>query len=133
MSREATAVLLIQSSWLLLISSQMFPKFGDFGFISAQIFRTVLIFAISYFPQLLSFAIVFHILLHNHEAFATIEDSLVKVVAMMTGELDTADSVILSNNTLFNKIVFVFFIMIMCIVVMNMVLGLAISDINELR
>ena len=67
------------------------------------------------------------------KAFATIEDSLVKVVAMMTGELDTADSVILSNNTLFNKIVFVFFIMIMCIVVMNMVLGLAISDINELR
>ena len=133
MSREATAVLLIQSSWLLLISSQMFPKFGDFGFISAQIFRTVLIFAISYFPQLLSFAIVFHILLHNHEAFATIEDSLVKVVAMMTGELDTADSVILSKNTMFNKIVFVFFIMIMCIVVMNMVLGLAISDINELR
>ena len=133
MSREATAVLLIQSSWLLLINSQMFPKFGDFGFISAQIFRTVLIFAISYFPQLLSFAIVFHILLHNHEAFATIEDSLVKVVAMMTGELDTADSVILSNNTLFNKIIFVFFIMIMCIVVMNMVLGLAISDINELR
>ena len=133
MSREATAALLIQSSWLLLISSQMFPKFGDFGFISAQIFRTVLIFAISYFPQLLSFAIVFHILLHNHEAFATIEDSLVKVVAMMTGELDTADSVILSNNTLFNKIIFVFFIMIMCIVVMNMVLGLAISDINELK
>ena len=133
MSREATAVLLIQSSWLLLISSQMFPKFGDFGFISAQIFRTVLIFAISYFPQLLSFAIVFHILLHNHEAFATIEDSLVKVVAMMTGELDPQDSVILSNNTLFNKIVFVFFIMIMCIVVMNMVLGLAISDINELK
>lgn len=133
MSREATAVLLIQSSWLLLISSQMFPKFGDFGFISAQIFRTVLIFAISYFPQLLSFAIVFHILLHDHEAFATIEDSMVKVVAMMTGELDTADAVILSNNTLFNKIVFVFFIMIMCIVVMNMVLGLAISDINELR
>ena len=133
MSREATAVLLIQSSWLLLISSQMFPKFGDFGFISAQIFRTVLIFAISYFPQLLSFAIVFHILLHNHEAFATIEDSLVKVVAMMTGELDTADSVILSKNTMFNKIVFVFFIMIMCIVVMNIVLGLAISDINELR
>ena len=111
----------------------MFPKFGDFGFISAQIFRTVLIFAISYFPQLLSFAIVFHILLHDHEAFATIEDSMVKVVAMMTGELDTADAVILSNNTLFNKIVFVFFIMIMCIVVMNMVLGLAISDINELR
>ena len=133
MSRETTAVLLIQSSWLLLISSQMFPKFGDFGFISAQIFRTVLIFAISYFPQLLSFAIVFHILLHDHEAFATIEDSMVKVVAMMTGELDTADAVILSNNTLFNKIVFVFFIMIMCIVVMNMVLGLAISDINELR
>ena len=133
MSREATAVLLIQSSWLLLISSQMFPKFGDFGFISAQIFRTVLIFAISYFPQLLSFAIVFHILLHNHEAFATIEDSLVKVVAMMTGELDTADSVILSKNTMFNKIVFVFFIMIMCIVVMNIVLGLAISDINELK
>ena len=126
-------MLLIQSSWLLLISSQMFPKFGDFGFISAQIFRTVLIFAISYFPQLLSFAIVFHILLHDHEAFATIEDSMVKVVAMMTGELDTADAVILSNNTLFNKIVFVFFIMIMCIVVMNMVLGLAISDINELR
>merc|ERR1719195_2215094 len=58
---------------------------------------------------------------------------MVKVVAMMTGELDTADAVILSNNTLFNKIVFVFFIMIMCIVVMNMVLGLAISDINELR
>ena len=132
-SKEIAVLLCLQKSYLLILNIQMIPKLGDYAFIAAQILKTVLVFAISYSPQLVSFAVAFHVLLPENASFGSLDDSLLKVVAMITGELEVSDAVISSNNTLFNKLVFVSFIIILTIVVMNMVLGLAIQDIGELR
>ena len=117
----------------MLLNIQMIPKLGDYAFISAQILETVMVLALSYSPQLLSFAVAFHVLLPGNPSFTSLDDALVKVLAMITGELEANDAVITSNNTWFNKVVFVIFIIVLSIVVMNMVLGLAIQDIGELR
>ena len=132
-SKEIAVVLCLQNSYLLILNIQMIPKLGDYAFIAAQILKTVLVFAFSYSPQLVSFAVAFHVLLPGNASFISLDDSLLKVVAMITGELEVSDAVISSNNTLFNKLIFVSFIIILTIVVMNMVLGLAIQDIGELR
>ena len=111
----------------------MVPKLGDYAFIAAQILKTLLVFAISYSPQLVSFAVAFHVLLPENPSFVSLDDSLLKVMTMMTGELEVSDAVITTNNTFFNKVVFISFIIVLTIVLMNMILGLAIQDIGELR
>ena len=111
----------------------MIPRLGEYAFIAAQILKTVMVFAFSYSPQLVAFAVAFHVLLPENPSFGSFDDSLLKVVAMITGELEVSDAVISSNNTWFNKLIFVSFIIVLTIVVMNMVLGMAIQDIGELR
>ena len=65
-------------------------------------------------------------------SYFTAGNSVLKIMAMMTGELDI-------NNTLqedvfwFTKVVFTIFIIVMSVVSMNMIMGLAISDVNQLR
>ena len=52
---------------------------------------------------------------------------------MLLGELDYASLVESGNNTLVIKIVFLLFIMMMSIVLINLIIGLSISDIASLR
>ncbi len=52
---------------------------------------------------------------------------------MLLGELDYASLVESGNNTLIIKIVFLLFIMMMSIVLINLIIGLSISDIAFLR
>ena len=132
-SKEIAVVLCLQNSYLLILNIQMIPRLGEYAFIAAQILKTVLVFAFSYSPQLIAFAVAFHVLLPENPSFGSFDDSLLKVVAMITGELEVSDAVISSNNTWFNKLIFVSFIIVLTIVVMNMVLGMAIQDIGELR
>ena len=52
---------------------------------------------------------------------------------MLLGELDAASLVESGNNTLIIKIVFLLFIMMMSIVLINLIIGLSTSDIAFLR
>ena len=84
--------------------------------------------------MLLSFAISFNILLSNHDSFSSMGTSFLKIIGMMTGELDVKDTLISNEESYwFTKVVFMLFIIIMTVVSMNMILGLAISDVEKLR
>lgn len=61
------------------------------------------------------------------------DDSFVLVIIMLLGELDYASLVESGNNTLIIRIVFLLFIMMMSIVLINLIIGLSISDIAFLR
>ena len=63
----------------------------------------------------------------------SLDDSFVLVVIMLLGELDYASLVETGNNTLVIKIVFLLFIMMMSIVLINLIIGLSINDIASLR
>ena len=63
----------------------------------------------------------------------SLDDSFVLVVIMLLGELDYASLVETGNNTLVVKIVFLLFIMMMSIVLINLIIGLSINDIASLR
>ena len=57
----------------------------------------------------------------------------VKVVTMLLGEFEFADLVEGGEATWFVKVVFLLFIMMMSIFLINLVIGLSINDINEIR
>lgn len=95
---------------------------------------TVLNFFASYMWHFLGYAIAFHILLPNSTPFATFFDSMVKVLAMLMGEYEyTINFVSNDNSSFIAKILFVIFVIDMSVVLMNLVLGLAISDIEQLQ
>lgn len=60
-------------------------------------------------------------------------DSFVKVVTMLLGEFEYTDLVEGEETTWWAKLVFLLFIMMMSIVLINLVIGLSINDIARLR
>jgi hypothetical protein len=83
---------------------------------------TVLNFFASYMWHFLGYAIAFHILLPGSTPFATIFDSMVKVLAMLMGEYEyTINFVSNTNASVMAKVLFVIFVIDMSVVLMNLV------------
>ena len=81
-----------------------------------------------------SFCVIFHILLPNSPAFGSFGNAIIKVLAMLMGELDfTANFVTNEDSGVVSKTFFVLFLIMMALVFMNLLLGLAVSDIDELE
>ena len=95
--------------------------------------RTILEFLTSYSVNLLAFALTFHILLPNSEIFSNFGDSFLKVVMMLLGEFDFEDLNHNGQPTWMTKLVFLMFAILMSIVLINLVIGLSISDVTSLR
>ena len=129
----------------------MFPRVGRHVFITSQVTGTISEFLLSYLIEILAFTISFHILLKENEmfryvsipflkilyidldGFRTLDDSFVVVVTMLLGELDWGLAIESHENVMVTRIVFLLFIMMMSIVLINLVIGLSISDISALR
>ncbi len=99
----------------------------------SKVMTTVLNFFASYVWHFLGYAIAFHVLLGSGP-FALFTDSFIKVMTMLMGEYDyTLNFVSNPRSSLIAKAVFAVFVVDMSVVLMNLVLGLAVSDIEELR
>ena len=63
-----------------------------------------------------------------------LEDACLKILTMLLGEFDFIDTIVNDKNSFWlTKLVFAFFLLSMSVVLMNLVIGLAISDIGSLR
>lgn len=66
--------------------------------------------------------------------FSNIEDGVLKILTMLLGEFDFMDMIVRDeNNFWLTKLLFALFLVLMSVVLMNLVIGLAISDIGSLR
>ena len=66
--------------------------------------------------------------------FRSIEVALIKVFTMLLGEFDFVETIVEDPESNFlTKWVFAFFLLSMSVVLMNLVIGLAISDVESLR
>lgn len=118
---------------LLLIRQQ--PVFGIFVVMFTQVLTTFAKFALILGLFIAAFAICFHLLLSDKDQFASVSTSLLKTSVMVVGELDF--------NTIFHEgasvaqplayPLFIVFVVFMSILVMNLLVGLAVDDINSVR
>ena len=100
----------------------------------SKVMMTVLNFFASYVWHFLGYAIAFHVLLPGSGPFALFTDSFIKVMTMLMGEYDYNVNFVQNPETSYvAKAVFAVFVVDMSVVLMNLVLGLAVSDIEELR
>ncbi|XP_060606320.1 transient receptor potential cation channel subfamily A member 1-like [Ruditapes philippinarum] len=111
-------------------------QFEWIGIYVVLLHRIVTIFTKFFFVfslLIIAFAISFHCLFQNQEQFSTFGLSLVKTTSMMIGEIDFG-ATFFEANVNFEMISFVFyyiFVLLMTIVVINLLVGLAVANIQE--
>ena len=128
-SREVTSVLILYSCFQFMQSLiTIFPRVGNNIFITFQVTQTILKLLLSFVIVLFAFTITFHILLINESPFDNLGDTFVKIVMMLLGEFGDMNQV-----SWLTKLIFLVFVITMSINLINLVIGLSISDVVALR
>ncbi|XP_046971112.1 transient receptor potential channel pyrexia isoform X2 [Vanessa cardui] len=133
------AAITIFFCWLeLMMIIGRFPTFGLY----VQMFTTVTVnfatFLLAYSCLLIAFGLAFSVLFSNYPAFH-LPAGLVKTVMMMSGELEYED--IFYNNCTNSQIhypltahgMFLVFVLLVTVILTNLLVGLAVSDIQALQ
>nr|QQY02505.1 transient receptor potential cation channel 3 [Cryptocotyle lingua] len=131
-------------AWLnLLLFLRRIPTLGIFVLMFTVVMRTFTKFFIVFFLFIFAFAFGFHILLFNHVPFNSLGNSFLKTTVMMLGELEfdatfneQFSSTERSDVIFFGSItyaLFVTFLIVMTIVIMNLLVGLAVDDIKGVQ
>lgn len=90
-------------------------------------------FLMAYSCLLIAFGLSFGVLFANYRSFKIIILGLLKTVIMMSGELEFEDIFYGSCNVLYpgtSHIIFFLFVMLVTVILTNLLVGLAVSDIQ---
>eukprot|EP00092_Neocalanus_flemingeri_P024563 GFUD01026641.1.p1 GENE.GFUD01026641.1~~GFUD01026641.1.p1 ORF type:complete len:1187 (+),score=294.85 GFUD01026641.1:192-3752(+) len=142
---------LVTASWInFLTYIRQLPFFGIFILMFVDILKTVAKFSVILLVFLVAFGLGFHILFINHLAFDTPTWALVKTYVMMIGEFEfegiftehddptknLTENTELAKNIPFpdySTVLFVVFVFVMSVIIMNLLVGLAVDDIKEIQ
>ncbi|XP_014366738.2 transient receptor potential channel pyrexia [Papilio machaon] len=134
----ATLALLL--SWVeLMFLLSRFPNGGYyvlmFGKVASNVIRIILTFAF----LIIGFALSFMIQFHSQIPFEGPWAAFVKTMVMMTSEFDyvalfdAEHSKDLATSLIIVRVVFLIFLILAAIVLMNLLVGVAVNDINDLE
>uniref|UniRef100_A0AAZ3PX02 Transient receptor potential cation channel, subfamily A, member 1b n=1 Tax=Oncorhynchus tshawytscha TaxID=74940 RepID=A0AAZ3PX02_ONCTS len=116
-----------------------FEHFGIYVVMFNEIAKTLWKILLLFFFLMLAFALVFHALMLNQKEFERLDLSGVQIFVMMVGELNYQSNILdiyLDNKLPFPFLtfyMFVVFVILMPILLMNMMIGLAVGDIAEVK
>ncbi|CAL8072718.1 unnamed protein product [Orchesella dallaii] len=126
-------------AWVLSLREVgKFPRCGIYAAILKKVFWHCLKMLIFYFPLLVAFTLCLRILIPGKGQYTYLFFAIVKVVIMMTGELDFEDAFYgddgpsLALNAIFGQFVFLLLVFITTIVLLNLLTGLAVNDVQSL-
>ena len=132
--RIITSCLIFLASCFNLIVLSEIPSIGIHLMMIKRVLISATKFFLSFFIVLFSFCLVFHLLLPNTPSFTRLDDAFIKILAMLMSELDFTNSFAKNPEAgFFAKMFFFIFLITMALVFMNLLLGIAVSDINELE
>ena len=132
--RIVTSCLIFLASFFNLIVLSEIPSIGIHLMMIKRVLISATKFFLSFFIVLFSFCLVFHLLLPNTPSFTRLDDAFIKILAMLMSELDFTNSFAKNSEAgFFAKMFFFIFLISMALVFMNLLLGIAVSDINELE
>ncbi|XP_078036050.1 transient receptor potential channel pyrexia [Augochlora pura] len=131
----ALGILLI---WLeLMMVVGRFPMFGLYIQMFAQVSINFFKFLGAYMCLIIGFSLGFSVLHKNYKSFANPLVGLLKTIIMMSGELEFEDvyfdesAPILYSGTA--HLMLLSFVILVTVILTNLMMGLAVSDIQELR
>lgn len=113
-----------------------FPFFGVYMVMFRKIAINFAKFLFAYSCLLAAFGLSFSVLFNSHLAYDTVPQILIKMIAMMSGELDFEDTFYGDVRVQFPgtaHAIFLTFIIMVTIILTNLLIGLSVNDIQELR
>ena len=127
----------ITLAWLHLLNYlKQLPWLGVYVLMFWEILGTFLQFGIIFVVFIMAFGLGFHLLLINQTPFQEFKHSLLKTSIMMIGELEADDIFHGKDKVQYPELTGIFFacfLLIMPIVIMNMLVGLAVDDIQVIK
>ena len=130
----ATAILLSWAEMFLMLGRH--PKLSTFIKMFSTVSLNFMVFLMWYISIIVAFGLAFFFLLHggDNDYFKDPEKSMMKTIVMsLTGELEFADIDFGDQQALFGKIVFLLYIFFIMLVLVNLLNGLAVSDISVIQ
>ncbi|XP_067107898.1 transient receptor potential cation channel subfamily A member 1b [Osmerus mordax] len=133
----ACAILLAWVNFLLYL--QRFGHFGIYVVMFGEIMKTLVCIIVLFFFLMLAFGLGFYAIMLNQSEFSRLDLSVLQTFVMMVGELNYQGNFLnayLNNELpfpLLTFIIFVHFVLLMPILLMNLLIGLAVGDIAEVQ
>lgn len=132
------AVFGIFFNWIeLMVLIGRFPMFGLYVQMFTKGAANFGKFLLAYFCLLAAFSFSFRMLFPKYSSFNSTINSVVKIVAMMTGELEFEDIFFNQDEPLVypgtSHLFFLLFTLIVTVVLTNLLVGLSVSDIQGLQ
>lgn len=123
-------------AWMnLLLFIRKLPFFGIYVVMFTDILATFARFFVVFLLFIVAFALSFYTVLSNQTPFETPAKSLVKTSVMMIGEFEY-DAIFNEGSLLYpdiTYIIFIAFMILMSILIMNLLVGLAVDDIKAVQ
>lgn len=134
------AALSIFLTWLeLMMIVGRFPIFGLYIQMFTRVFINFVKFMVAYFGLFIAFSLSFGVIFANYPAFLDLKWVLVKVIIMMSGELEYED-VFFPEKTEYAirypytaHLMYFCFVLLVTLILNNLLVGLAVSDIQGLQ
>ncbi|KAG7213479.1 hypothetical protein KM043_002750 [Ampulex compressa] len=132
----SVAILLGWLQMMLLIGR--FPMWGYYALMFSTVLKNVLKVLLAFVCLIVGFALSFAVLFHGNDQFRDSWRAVVKTVVMMMGEYEYEDLFSSERNEssflpATSRVVFLAFVMLASIVLMNLMIGLAVNDIQGLE
>ena len=125
-------------AWIeVLLMLSRFPRIGVYTIMFMNVAKKLLGYLLLYTPGLIAFALAYHVLLHVEDSpFRNLFSAAFKTLVMMTGEIDYEDNfqvakTIDSRSSGSVQILLVLFMLFIVIVLANLLVGLAVSEIQK--
>ncbi|KAM9436779.1 transient receptor potential cation channel subfamily A member 1-like isoform 2-T2 [Clarias gariepinus] len=132
--------LAILFAWInFLLYFQRFERFGIYVVMFGEIIKTLCSVLVLFIFLLLAFGLSFHALMLHRDEFNTVGLSMAQTFVMTVGELNYETSFLEAHDQgllafpIITYYVFVLFILLMPILLMNLMIGLAVGDIAEVQ
>ncbi|XP_068697924.1 transient receptor potential cation channel subfamily A member 1 homolog [Montipora foliosa] len=133
--KQTIGALSIFLAWMSLVSYiQKFPKLGIYVVMFTSILYTFLKFFLIYLLFIIAFGLSFYTLLNSQPGFSEPGRSFVKTAVMMIGEFDFDDTFNSGGDVPSAAwFLFIVFVIVMTIILMNLLIGLAVDDIKGVQ
>ncbi|XP_041817411.1 transient receptor potential cation channel subfamily A member 1b [Chelmon rostratus] len=132
--------LAVLNSWVgFLLYLQRFEGVGIYVVMFWEIMRTLVRIVMLFFYLMLAFSLAFHALMLNQKEFDSVPLSVIQTFVMMVGELNYQNNFLdayLKKELPFGLLtyfIFVNFVLLMPILLVNLMIGLAVGDIAEVQ
>ncbi|CAL8080100.1 unnamed protein product [Orchesella dallaii] len=132
------AALTVFLAWAFILHQiSRFPSLGKYIEMFGAVLKSFGFFLLTFMSLFIAFALSFSILFPTNSAFTFFCYSVLKVFVMMVGEIDYQDMFYGDGTSvtgpLLGHLLYAAFVLVVSIVLMNLVIGLTVKDIQELQ